>query len=1323
MNRNDGEKPLNRRDSGRIGPGSNSKRPDSSQRKTFLSPLNSQFSTDSRTASPDGLSSPSFDNSPSMNSRIKVGVPVIVQEKRGVVKFVGTTHFSPATWVGVELKDPLGKNDGSVEGKRYFEAKPNHGLFIRPSQLKIEISPETPISSSSYGIPPKKLRVSSVASENSALNTKLDSKKTSIIADSSLPLVSKSPTPSIGSRNSSSSRLSSSHSVIPRKSLTKNNESSNRLSINNTPIPRQPVTPVANMIRPQSHIETSSSLSRSQSHSSVEVTESKTDINDLNEKEDSENNDAQVDTPSQSNILSRPALSMDESIMYENTPILNKETQYVPMVQYEEIKAKLKFLEQKRVDERNLISEAEEIKSHYNQTKRSQEKLISKIKSLTSENQQLSVDSKKFQERLEALELTLEEERGTLEIVAIEKEMAEEQAEGFKQESYIFKEQLEELKVRLKLYEGTEAIDSNDSSSLDSAQIRAKNIRLSEALILLRDEKELEIEDLKDKIKELEKSSISNKQAALSFEKQTVEIQQLQNAIIELKQRLEDSEDSEELIIELGERNSRLSEKIMDLESQVEHWQSMYEVSEEMYEGHTEEVKQLNSEIYKLEWQVRQRDDTISSQNATIEENLAIIGKFREAVTQLQKEKNNATEREQEIQQKFESTGEATKNLEKLAYKAGRAMQVVTSREIELELKKMELSQALYKIDILLTYVPENVIKENLDSISLLIILKKIEFEADLMCKQLEQPQSESDTVNFEFYSTAVSRRLLAITARKSGILSQILETNSESEFSKFGYLLQDASAAHKRLNEVVNLALKNEMQFSLTLQIAQVTFDLVSKIYERVILTNHDNILLSNLLYATSEIGYCADEILCFLLYLYQKCDPDLFDAVNVTEGVKSLKIELVRLQISLQKIAKSNMTFVPDIELDFLSAVDQIRTVMSFCNFIKVNLAESFEIEDPENNQFKIPNEVFVNLMELANSKFFNNDSKLENHLFDSFLACIDSIKNKSLETSQISNEKKNLILSNTYLTPWNAREQRILNEIKEEQISTTKLENMKNELIEKSKVIKQRENKLEEMKAHTAILENRCAHLKESKELSDKYKKELEKSQFTVEELQKLVKNLHSEIDSIKEESRQLSKTLSSVEKQIPKSALINGDNKSAVLTSDQTIQSHSFTGNEMGENYVYDAATTTGMEKSLLRQLNTFKNSLRLERLEKLHLKSMSNSSKYYNISSASFRTDYSSLFSMSSSKIAANKNKRDYNQLVGQDINEARKISKDALLIAAAPKLVSVIRTAKKNSSSVGKSSNLMNPNNIHWESLGIEQAMAKKIMDISLKLH
>jgi len=70
----------------------------------------------------------------------EVGVRCMVDtgdgfERRGTVRFAGTTSFAAGTWVGIEFDEPFGKNDGCVQGTRYFTTRMFYGGFVRPASV------------------------------------------------------------------------------------------------------------------------------------------------------------------------------------------------------------------------------------------------------------------------------------------------------------------------------------------------------------------------------------------------------------------------------------------------------------------------------------------------------------------------------------------------------------------------------------------------------------------------------------------------------------------------------------------------------------------------------------------------------------------------------------------------------------------------------------------------------------------------------------------------------------------------------------------------------------------------------------------------------------------------------------------------------------------------------------------------------------------------------------------------------------------------------------------------------------------------------------
>ncbi|XP_062413450.1 dynactin subunit 1 isoform X4 [Pungitius pungitius] len=96
---------------------------------------------------------------------VKVGSPVEVIGKgqRGTVAYIGNTLFASGKWVGVILDEAKGKNDGTVQGKRYFTCEENRGIFVRQSQIQLvddgadTTSPETPEAAAAAKVPKREI--------------------------------------------------------------------------------------------------------------------------------------------------------------------------------------------------------------------------------------------------------------------------------------------------------------------------------------------------------------------------------------------------------------------------------------------------------------------------------------------------------------------------------------------------------------------------------------------------------------------------------------------------------------------------------------------------------------------------------------------------------------------------------------------------------------------------------------------------------------------------------------------------------------------------------------------------------------------------------------------------------------------------------------------------------------------------------------------------------------------------------------------------------------------------------------------------------------
>ena len=82
---------------------------------------------------PDLRSNTNLNFSSSQN--VSVNYDLSPRACAGTVRFAGSVGFASGYWIGVELDETVGSNDGAVNGVRYFDCRYKHGVFAVPSRV------------------------------------------------------------------------------------------------------------------------------------------------------------------------------------------------------------------------------------------------------------------------------------------------------------------------------------------------------------------------------------------------------------------------------------------------------------------------------------------------------------------------------------------------------------------------------------------------------------------------------------------------------------------------------------------------------------------------------------------------------------------------------------------------------------------------------------------------------------------------------------------------------------------------------------------------------------------------------------------------------------------------------------------------------------------------------------------------------------------------------------------------------------------------------------------------------------------------------------
>ncbi|GMR47931.1 hypothetical protein PMAYCL1PPCAC_18126, partial [Pristionchus mayeri] len=507
---------------------------------------------------------------------------------KGKVAFVGATQFAEGEWIGVILDEPKGKNNGSVNGEVYFSCEQNYGLFIRPTQLKVESARGKP-PSSGLKTPSANLRKDSVHGSSSKLST------------GSSPAMS--PTAS-------------------RENLSRMTQSGAKKSIGGG-VP-----------------SSSTKVAQKGKESGMKVEWSE-------EKEKKRSPPTTPDTP---NVLSRVKKMEEDGSVANSTipsvaavsvpPGMDESTELEYMrVQVKDLSEKLETLRLKRKEDREKLVEYERMKVQLHglveYKNKAQEVRLELERKMREKEQELDG----LREWKESKSEELRNFNEDMELLTLDKEMAEEKAEQLQDMVDELKSKVDELEVNLAILREEMEIGggggNGEGNSVQMKQIMSQNERLREALIKLRDANGNALEEKIYAEKELEKLKSENGELLRMGQIWRKKTEESEEAIMNLKEQVDAYLASEEVIQHLTDKNLDMEEKIRALELDKEDLEVMRDMDEQIAEEQKEVEKTLRADIEAMQVSInelllRQRQEEDHSEQLS-----ETIIKFRKKTAEL----------------------------------------------------------------------------------------------------------------------------------------------------------------------------------------------------------------------------------------------------------------------------------------------------------------------------------------------------------------------------------------------------------------------------------------------------------------------------------------------------------------------------------------------------------------------------------------------------------------------------------------------------------------------------------------------------------------
>lgn len=1059
---------------------------------------------------------------------VKVGSRVQVSGKDvlGTVAYIGTTQFSSGKWIGVVLDEQKGKNNGVVQGKRYFTCDENYGIFVRQSQIT-DVLDEDP-------------------DHQTAAPKAADAERKKV------------------------NRLSG---IRPPSSIGKISES--RSSPSSTPKSISPASSEASLPGPTDkggdlNVQDASKVIDSPKSEGTTLKPSEISTGQRTEKRHS-----LIKTPGRieaekllsSSQVSASDMKLSQSIEDKMSDIQQAQETQNLKDEIRDLEEKLETLRIKRMDDKTKLKEFEKTKIQLRQLQEVKLRQQEALSDLQRQLQKSQNEQRDISEAFNRYKDEMADLAETVELATLDKEMAEEKSESLQTEVDGLKEKVEELNLDLEILKGEIAESGTEgvAANFEMKQLEQQNERLKEALVKMRDLSNTEKQDAVQMKKQLEKYMSDNNVAVKEKERTQSDLNDMQNQMMELKDQVDAALGAEEMVEQLTERNLKLEERIKEVEEEKADLEALCDMNEELQESAREMELELREEIDLAAGKIAESQRKYEGAQESLADYETTIAKFRELVCKLQED--NRSLRETSIDVNKDKV--ATPTLEMFDFKAKFAETKANAKAIDMELRKLEVDQATSHVQYLMSFMPNSFTRRGGDNDAVLTVLliPRLVCKSELLLRQIRERFQIPDVIDKDDVKTNradqfsyANRAMYSICVLQTSLhqYESALSSCTVDQFLKIGTLLPELAVNEKPLDSLIELLRKDQLDDTVSLENLEKSIAFFQHLHS---------------VHLAAERIDCSAMMSDICKCLLSGCSTALFDLQRI-KLLSAAGGELADISILLrdfEKMLTETQQQTKVIKRRLPSAIDSSMAPLSFSKEVQDELqklgtqlwlvvrtlhelADMCMQKSVTSYGEGLSTKALDELAESATDNVYERETSGPYKCLKVSVSIVQTICSKlavSMENGEYdfdgTREKKSI-------KPINQRAQMVKNELSDAESLKIKFEDKEEDLKEMKRTLKLKQEEISETQIRLASLEKKMENVgKDGDERMDKVQRRLDEATQQLKkrdkEYEETLDALQADIDALEHEKHELKDRL----KVLSKKSLLEGLQRQSGLVS--------------------------------------------------------------------------------------------------------------------------------------------------------------------------